>query len=90
MKNDSFNFTTLHFELTIAKMGVCLCKDKIDECSADNLPDAYGSRIHSTGTDVDCSLSETVDRLVKETLEVISTIVDKYVLYKYQIFINNL
>lgn len=56
-------------------MGVCLCKDKVDECSADNLPDVYGSRI--SGTDVDCSLSETVDRLVKETLEVISTIVDK-------------
>lgn len=63
-------------------MGVCLCKDKIDECSPDNSPDAYGSRVHSTGADVDCSLSETVDRLVKETLEVISTIVDKYVLYK--------
>lgn len=59
-------------------MGVCLCKDKVDECSADNLPDAYGSRAYSTGTDVDGSLSETVDRLVKETLEVISTIVDKY------------
>lgn len=63
-------------------MGVCLCKDKVDECSADNLPDVYGSRVNSTGTDVDCSLSETVDRLVKETLEVISTIVDKYVLLR--------
>lgn len=72
-------FIHLHFELeatTKKIMGVCLCKDKVEECSVDNLPDVYGSRAYSTGTDVDCSLSETVDRLVKETLEVISTIVD--------------
>lgn len=71
-------------------MGVCLCKDKVDECSADNLPDVYGSRAYSLGTDVDYSLSETVDRLVKETLEVISTIVDKYVSDRHYIIFYNM
>ncbi len=59
-------------------MGMCLCKDKVEEAPYEN----------GTGTTNDnnrqiirgdrmISLSETVDRLVKETLEVIGTIVDK-------------
>ncbi|KAG4066392.1 hypothetical protein HA402_007028 [Bradysia odoriphaga] len=58
-------------------MGMCLCKDKVEEAPYEN----------GTGTNIDnnrqinrgdrmISLSETVDRLVKETLEVIGTIVD--------------
>lgn len=67
-------------------MGVCLCKDRIEDNCPDSLPnslDHYGANtiynrnqscsiINRSG-----SLSETVDRLVKETLEVIGTIVDK-------------
>lgn len=60
-------------------MGMCLCKDKVEEAPYEN---------GTTGTNNDnnrqinrgdriISLSETVDRLVKETLEVIGTIVDK-------------
>lgn len=71
-------------------MGVCLCKDKVDDGT---LPDHMqnggggGGRGDGIGSldniwpgsrnDRIISLSETVDRLVKETLEVIGTIVDK-------------
>lgn len=72
-------------------MGVCLCKDKVEDAALpDNIsiPNGDGS---GGGGGVDSldemwprsrndrivSLSETVDRLVKETLEVIGTIVDK-------------
>lgn len=59
-------------------MGVCLCKDKIEDGLSPNNEDPP----HHQQNDSDCvynnmkSLSETVDRLVKETLEVIGTIVD--------------
>lgn len=63
-------------------MGVCLCKDRIEDVCSDPYPDdpdVYGgANIYSRnqGNDRNFSLSETVDRLVKETLEVIGTIVD--------------
>lgn len=64
-------------------MGVCLCKDKTEE----TLPEHQTSQ-PTNGDSIEnirpylrndriVSLSETVDRLVKETLEVIGTIVDK-------------
>lgn len=59
---------------------MCLCKDKVEEAP-------YGENdLNGTNNDNNrqiirgdrvISLSETVDRLVKETLEVIGTIVDK-------------
>lgn len=70
-------------------MGVCLCKDKVEDASlSDNItiPNGGGSGggVGSLDNIWPCSrndrivsLSETVDRLVKETLEVIGTIVDK-------------
>lgn len=60
-------------------MGMCLCKDKVEEAP-------YNENGSGTNNDNNrqiirgdrmISLSETVDRLVKETLEVIGTIVDK-------------
>lgn len=58
-------------------MGMCLCKDKVEEAPYENGSHANSdSRQHIRG-DRMVSLSETVDRLVKETLEVIGTIVDK-------------
>lgn len=63
-------------------MGVCLCKDKVDEnqlndpaSSVDGV-DNVNVRSLTRGDRV-ISLSETVDRLVRETLEVIGSIVDK-------------
>lgn len=65
-------------------MGVCLCKEKVEDGTSGNVdgfPDIYSPRSDIRGTcnryDHGCTLSETVDRLVKETLEVIGTIVDK-------------
>lgn len=72
-------------------MGVCLCKDKVEDATLpDNIsiPNGGGSGggggVGSLDNIWPCSrndrivsLSETVDRLVKETLEVIGTIVDK-------------
>lgn len=67
-------------------MGVCLCKDKVDldQTNNDDGPDEY-TLIRTPNEGNGCSvsnnnnnqrLSERVDELVKETLEVISTIVD--------------
>jgi hypothetical protein len=52
-------------------MGVCLCKDKVsDDNSEDQSP-------YTNTPDHRCNgLSERVDELVKETLEVIASIVD--------------
>lgn len=64
-------------------MGVCLCKDKAEESLSDHIsiPNGPGSLENIWGLSRSdhrtVSLSETVDRLVKETLEVIGTIVDK-------------
>lgn len=72
-------------------MGVCLCKDKVEDAALpDNIsiPNGGGSGVGGGVGSLDniwpcsrndriVSLSETVDRLVKETLEVIGTIVDK-------------
>lgn len=63
-------------------MGVCLCKSK----TSDDLPDNLSQHARHSADNVraygrhmeryDETLSETVDRLVKETLKVIGTIVD--------------
>lgn len=83
-------------------MGVCLCKDKVEEGYLnENSRDSYtasgndyggdGTAHHHGGggrtagshggrclrTDRKASLSDTVDDLVKETLEIIGSIVDK-------------
>lgn len=64
------------------KMGVCLCKSKTTDDIPDNLSQHGRSstdNIRSYGRHVeryDETLSETVDRLVRETLKVIGTIVD--------------
>lgn len=73
-------------------MGVCLCKDKVEDAALpDNISIPNGSGSGGVVGDIGSldniwpcsrndrivSLSETVDRLVKETLEVIGTIVDK-------------
>lgn len=58
-------------------MGMCLCKDKVEEAAPyENGTNNDNNRQLNRG-DRMISLSETVDRLVKETLEVIGTIVDK-------------
>lgn len=65
-------------------MGICLCKDKTEDgFPTDGYPDIYGVSVENRinhaciRNDRKYSLAETVDRLVKETLEVIGTIVDK-------------
>lgn len=65
-----------------SRMGVCLCKDKVE----DGYPPNETEHSVSPGHEVEVvtrrcsvetkSLAETVDRLVKETSEVIGTIVD--------------
>lgn len=63
-------------------MGVCLCKGKTTDEIPDNLSQngrTSTDNIRSYGRHIeryDESLSETVDRLVKETLKVIGAIVD--------------
>lgn len=80
-------------------MGVCLCKDKVDDgLQPDHMQNGGGGVLGGGGGgdggddgigsldnvwpgsryDRTLSLSETVNRLVKETLDVIGTIVDKY------------
>lgn len=65
-----------------AKMGVCLCKSKTSDDLPDNIsPNARHSsdNVRAYGRHMeryDETLSEMVDRLVKETLKVIGTIVD--------------
>lgn len=78
-------------------MGVCLCKDKVDDgTQPDHMQNGGGGGGLGGGGGGDdgigsldnvwpgsrydrtLSLSETVNRLVKETLDVIGTIVDKY------------
>lgn len=56
-------------------MGVCLCKDKVDDANSEDL------NPYTTTSDVSrCNrverLSDRVDELVKETLDVIASIVD--------------
>lgn len=59
-------------------MGMCLCKDKVEEAPYENGSTANNDNNRQINRgDRMISLSETVDRLVKETLEVIGTIVDK-------------
>lgn len=74
-------------------MGVCLCKDKVEEGYLnENSRDSYTASGNEIGdgnrtvgshggrclrTDRKVSLSDTVDDLVKETLEIIGSIVDK-------------
>lgn len=62
-------------------MGVCLCKSKTSDDLPDNISQSgrssdYGRAYGRHTEQCDESLSETVDRLVKETLKVIGTIVD--------------
>lgn len=69
-------------------MGVCLCKDKIEDgqhtISNSDSVDNDIRRCATLQRAVDNAsmivLSETVDRLVRETLEVIGSMVDKYVI----------
>lgn len=59
-------------------MGVCLCKDKVDdETSEDSSPytNATADNLRCNNR-VETRLSDRVDQLVKETLEVIASIVD--------------
>lgn len=56
-------------------MGVCLCKDKIDDNSEDLSPYTNATDNIRACNRVD-GLSERVDELVKETLDVIASIVD--------------
>lgn len=55
-------------------MGVCLCKDKVDDVNSEE------ENPYTTATDNRCNrverLSDRVDELVKETLDVIASIVD--------------
>lgn len=68
-------------------MGVCLCKDKIEDgqhtlSSSDSVDNEIRRQCAVQRTVDNCRmivLSETVDRLVRETLEVIGSMVDKYV-----------
>ena len=55
-------------------MGVCLCKDKVEEGYNGANPDVYTADFSGRPCR---ELSETVDGLVKETLEIIGSIVDK-------------
>lgn len=62
-------------------MGVCLCKDKVEDTNIDNDPDIYTIIRQQQHLDGDRgsfnrSLTERVDELVKETLQIISSIVD--------------
>jgi RING finger and SPRY domain-containing protein 1 len=52
-------------------MGVCLCKDKVENESSEDL--TYESNLRCNTNE---RLSERVDELVKETLDVIASIVD--------------
>lgn len=56
-------------------MGVCLCKDKIEEGNADNDPDIY-TLIREVDPNNCSRIAERVDELVTETLDVIASIVD--------------
>lgn len=58
-------------------MGICLCKDKVEDGNVDNDPDIY-TLIRQQDVRNNCSraLADRVDELVKETLDVISSIVD--------------
>jgi hypothetical protein len=57
-------------------MGVCLCKDKVEDANTED-PDIY-TLIRSQQDIGTCnrSMTERVDELVKETLQIISSIVD--------------
>lgn len=60
-------------------MGVCLCKDKVEDANNDQDPDIYTLiRQQDIDRNNSCnrSLTERVDELVKETLQIISSIVD--------------
>lgn len=64
-------------------MGVCLCKDQEELPTNNGLPEdtyignAESSHRFNHSKDRKVSLSETVDILVEETLEVIGSIVEK-------------
>jgi RING finger and SPRY domain-containing protein 1 len=55
-------------------MGVCLCKDKVEESSDDLSPYTVASEVAACSRNE--RLSDRVDELVKETLDVIASIVD--------------
>jgi hypothetical protein len=60
-------------------MGVCLCKDKVDDVNSEDSSPYTNTNSQSDG--LRCNnrverLSDRVDQLVKETLEVIASIVD--------------
>lgn len=63
-------------------MGVCLCKDKVEQDINDDGPDIYTlirtpCNVNNNNNNGNSQrLSDRVDELVKETLDVISTIVD--------------
>lgn len=60
-------------------MGVCLCKDKVDDVSSED--SSPYTNTNNASDSLRCNnrverLSDRVDQLVKETLEVIASIVD--------------
>lgn len=59
-------------------MGVCLCKDKVEEGTVDSDPDSYTliRQQEADRNNYNTNLTERVDELVKETLNVIASIVD--------------
>lgn len=57
-------------------MGVCLCKDKVDDDIDDSGPFTDSSATDSLRYNRIVRLSDRVDQLVKETLEVIASIVE--------------
>lgn len=78
-------------------MGSCLCKDK-NESEEDNNDTGVGrTPRHARGSLRNLyrntevlqtnatlkTLSDTIDKLVRETLDVISTMIDKYVFYYF-------
>lgn len=64
-------------------MGACLCKgnkteDEPHDCNRPNIGNPNADTIGQWPRyDRKCSLAETVDRLIKETLDLIGTLVDK-------------
>jgi hypothetical protein len=69
-------------ERVCVKMGVCLCKDKVEDNNVDDDGEDRYTMVRASENGNSCSsnnnqrLSDRVDELVKETLDVIASIVD--------------